>query len=230
MHAAGVPFDDVDGVVGSMFARTGVGISAPVREATSATFTDVRDSYENTNSTFRIPEPTTSMPSPFVLSHRLATPADLDAVHAIYVDTRVVPYLGFDPMSRAAFVPVFGQLVSSGGFHLVEAEGGIVGFYHVTRQAGRARHVATLGTFAVAPEAQGRGVGMAILEAVIARLHADGVARIELTLEADNPRALALYRKLGFEHEGTLRAAYQRAGEPNFIDQWLMAKVSRPPE
>ena len=158
-----------------------------------------------------------------LLAHRLASANDLDAVQAIYMHARVVPYLGHDPMPRSGFEAVFAALVANGGFHVVEADGRIVGFYRVTRHEGRARHVAYFGTFAVTPEAHGGGIARAIVDTVIARLRADGVMRIELMLEADNPRAFAFYRKLGFELEGTMRAAYKRAGEDRYVDEWLMA-------
>lgn len=161
--------------------------------------------------------------------HRLATRADLDAVYAIYMDEAVVPYLGVDPMPRADFVKVLDELVASGSFHVVERAGRILGFYRVERYEGRASHVAYLGTFAVAPEARGTGLARAIIEQAIARLHAQGVRRVELMLEADNPRALRFYRKLGFELEGTMRAAYKRAGEERYVDELFMARLLPPP-
>jgi putative acetyltransferase len=53
---------------------------------------------------------------------------------------------------------------------------------------------------------QGKGVGAAIMRAVIDL--ADkwlNLTRIELTVFTDNEPAIALYRKFGFEIEGTLR-------------------------
>ena len=56
-------------------------------------------------------------------------------------------------------------------------------------------------------------------------LRQDGVSRVELLVEADNPRALAFYRKLGFEQEGRLRAAYKRAHQAEYVDEILMARL-----
>ena len=56
-------------------------------------------------------------------------------------------------------------------------------------------------------------------------MRADGIRRVELMVEADNPRAFAFYRKLGFEQEGRLRAAYKRANEPDYVDEILMARL-----
>jgi ribosomal protein S18 acetylase RimI-like enzyme len=162
------------------------------------------------------------------LMHRLATLADLDAVYSIYMDKEVVPYLGFDPMPRDDFVQVLSDLISGNSFYVVEVDGGVRGFYRAARHQGRARHAAYLGTFAVAPETRGTGLARAIIETALSRLNADGVTRVELTLEADNKRALNFYTKLGFELEGTLRSAYKRASDSHHLDELLMAKLLPP--
>jgi putative acetyltransferase len=54
---------------------------------------------------------------------------------------------------------------------------------------------------------QGKGVGSALMRAALDL--ADnwlGLRRLELNVHADNERAIALYRKFGFEIEGTHRA------------------------
>jgi len=61
------------------------------------------------------------------------------------------------------------------------------------------------------------------MENVIATLKANGVRRIELMVERDNPRAIAFYEKLGFQHEGTLRKAYKRAADDHYTDECMMA-------
>jgi RimJ/RimL family protein N-acetyltransferase len=160
--------------------------------------------------------------------HRLATFADLDAVYSIYMDEDVIPYLGFDPMPRDDFAKVLGELIASHCFYVVEVDGSVQGFYRATRHQGRARHAAYLGTFAVAPRAHGTGLARSIVETAIARLHAEGVTRVELTLEADNKRALSFYTKLGFELEGTMRLAYKRSSDPHYLDELLMAKLLPP--
>lgn len=108
---------------------------------------------------------------------------------------------------------------------LVAERGGIVvgnaGLHGVP--ALRRRHVAMLGV-AVACSAQGQGVGTALLASLID--WADRWAqllRIELTVFSDNAAAIALYRKFGFEHEGTHRAYALRDGV--FADVHAMARL-----
>ncbi|HAW25000.1 MAG: GNAT family N-acetyltransferase [Gammaproteobacteria bacterium] len=152
---------------------------------------------------------------------RLVAPADYDRVYDIYMHETVVPFLGFDPMPREAFSKVFDPLFESGCFYLYEVDGEVMGFYKAQRHVGRTAHVAYLGTLAVAPEAQGRGVAIAMMQDAISRLWQAGITRIELTVEADNPRAIALYERLGFVHEGTQRAAYKRASDSGYVDELM---------
>jgi ribosomal protein S18 acetylase RimI-like enzyme len=166
------------------------------------------------------------MPNPQL--RRLATPQDLSAVYDIYMHPDVVPYLGIDPVPIGEFEPVFAALVVTGTFYVVPRDGVVRGFYRENRQKGRSRHVVTLETLAIAPSAKGSGLAAAMIEDAIALMRADGVLRVELMVEADNARGIAFYRKLGFEQEGRLRAAYKRASQPEYVDEILMARLLAP--
>lgn len=155
---------------------------------------------------------------------RLATRDDLDAVHAIYMHAEVVPYLGIDPATREEFAPVFAALSASGSFFVAQRDGLVRGFYRINRHQGRARHVVTLETLAIAPVEKGTGFARAMIDEALELARADGVLRVELMVEADNPRGIAFYRKLGFEQEGRLRAAYKRSHETDYVDEILMAR------
>lgn len=156
---------------------------------------------------------------------RLARPEDFDAVYDIYMHEDVVPYLGFDPMSREAFRAVFDELLASWCFYVYEVDGRVRGFYKAARQRGRARHVAFIETLAVAPQARGTGVALEMMRDAIERLRAEGVRRFDLMVEADNPRGIAFYEKLGFVQEGRLRAAYKRSSDPHYTDEIFMGLV-----
>lgn len=159
---------------------------------------------------------------------RLATLGDLDAVYDIYMHKEVIPFLGFDAMAKPEFAKILDALVASKSFFVAERGAIVAGFYRVTRHEGRAQHVATLGTLAISPTEKGSGLAFEMISEAIARLKDAGILRIELTLEADNPRALAFYKKLGFVCEGTLRAAYKRADQEDYIDELFLAKLLAP--
>ena len=65
-----------------------------------------------------------------------------------------------------------------------------------TAEGGKA---AWLEDLVVRPSCRGRGIGTMLLQQVAARARADGVLRLTLLTDADNERAHALYRGLGFE-------------------------------
>jgi putative acetyltransferase len=158
-----------------------------------------------------------------IATHRLSQKTDLDAVYAIYMHESVIPYLGYDPMPKEQFSPIFERLVEDGTFHVCEHESTIAGFYRVQKHAGRASHVAYLGTLAVAPHAQGRGIAKQMVQSVIERLKASGFRRVELMVEPDNPRAIAFYERLGFAYEGTMRQAYKRSQDATYTDELFYA-------
>lgn len=156
---------------------------------------------------------------------RLAQPADLDAVYAIYMHPDVIPYLGYDPMPLAEFRAIFQELLDCRCFYIFERDGEVAGFCRTTRQPGRASHAVYLGTLAVSPRWRGTGLALQLMEQIIAMLAAEGILRLELMLEADNPRALAFYTKLGFVQEGRMRAAYKRASDAHYTDEIFMARL-----
>lgn len=89
----------------------------------------------------------------------------------------------------------------------------------------RMAHAAAFG-MSVRPDAQGRGVGEALMRAITDL--ADRWLRIErLVLEVyvDNDRARALYERHGFVHEGTMRALAFRRG--TYADAHQMARLRR---
>ncbi|MBH2942270.1 GNAT family N-acetyltransferase [Serratia marcescens] len=86
----------------------------------------------------------------------------------------------------------------------------------------RRRHVATFG-IGVDPRYHGKGVGSRLMQAMIDLCdNWAAIERSELTVFTDNPAAIALYRKFGFEIEGTSRAFAMRDGV--LVDAYHMAR------
>ncbi|WP_346073393.1 ribosomal protein S18-alanine N-acetyltransferase [Saccharopolyspora thermophila] len=115
---------------------------------------------------------------------------------------------GDDPWSRAAFAAELDQ----GHFYVGAYEGEQLIGYAGLAVAGRPPHAeAEVHTIGVDPAHQGRGVGKAMLRALLAR--ADEVrATTFLEVRTDNEAAIALYRAHGFEIVGLRRRYYQPSG------------------
>jgi len=83
---------------------------------------------------------------------------------------------------------------------------GVTGLHRPARV--KTGHKAHVWGMYVAPAFRGRGIGRALLEAVIARAKAlPGLRQLNLTVTASNAAARALYRSCGFETFGLERAA-----------------------
>ncbi len=87
----------------------------------------------------------------------------------------------------------------------------------------RMRHVGSIG-IAVRDDWQGKGVGTALMEAAL-DLAGNwlNLTRIELRVYVDNPAAVALYKRFGFEIEGTHRRLAFRNG--GYVDAYSMARI-----
>jgi RimJ/RimL family protein N-acetyltransferase len=77
------------------------------------------------------------------------------------------------------------------------------------------------------PPFRGRGNGTALVNATLNEAWRQSLVRVELTVHADNARAIALYKKVGFETEGILRDAVRIDGR--YKDLILMAILNHPP-
>ena len=157
---------------------------------------------------------------------RSAEPGDAPAVSALLgtvgtfegtlqlpdvpVASRVEMLARYDAQGCKLVALAAGQVVGMAGLHPIAAS--------LRRSHARSLFIA------VAPDWQGRGVGRKLMERVLQ--WADqwaGVLRIELNVHADNPRAIALYRSLGFLEEGRHRAYALKDGR--YVDSLSMARL-----
>ena len=159
------------------------------------------------------------------VTRRTADPSDAEAILKCYTaplaarNMLQIPYRSLESVRE--------QLTKSGaGDHLLvaEIEGEVVDVIGLhTSSRPRVNHKAEVGMM-VRDDWKGKGVGAALMQAVIEL--ADkwlNLTRIELTVFTDNESAIALYRKFGFEIEGTLRKYAFRDGE--FVDAFAMARI-----
>ena len=148
----------------------------------------------------------------------------------LYRDVAAVP----DGIARTpgevndAYVSGFMHRAAADGIELVfEQDGQIIGEIHASR-VGIAclAHLLTDLTIAIAPQAQGQGVGRRLFRALLDEVtdNMPHITRIELFARVSNVRARALYESLGFVEEGRLRARVNNAkgeAETDTIMGWL---------
>ena len=108
-------------------------------------------------------------------------------------------------------------LATPGAFVFAHEDG-----FVLARVAGDEAEILTL---AVAPKARGRGLGRALLQAVISRTTHLQATSLFLEVGADNPAALALYAGLGFTRVG-MRKAYYNGGDALVLRLSLPAKFA----
>lgn len=81
-------------------------------------------------------------------------------------------------------------------FLLLRDAGGTLLGYNWLKREGDEVEIYVVG---VAPQAAGRGLGRALMQAGLERMHSTGAERTSLYVEGDNDAALSLYRSLGYE-------------------------------
>jgi putative acetyltransferase len=146
--------------------------------------------------------------------------AQLMADPEVFGNTLQLPYASEELWTKRLNAAQTGnrlQLVALKDEHLL----GFAGLHAAGPQVRRS-HAVGLG-ISVAQHAQGQGVGTALLRALTDYADQWGsILRIELTVFADNARAIALYERFGFEQEGRHRGYALRNGQ--YSDVLSMAR------
>lgn len=108
-------------------------------------------------------------------------------------------------------------LVAALGSRLV----GYVGHVPPTPLASN-QHVRQIQGLQVSPDARGRGVGQALVEAACAAAQAQGARRMSLRVLGHNLPARRLYERCGFQVEGVLPEEFLLDGA--YVDDVLMGR------
>lgn len=126
------------------------------------------------------------------------------ALDAVARERRYLAFLEAPSLDATrAFVSLVltGQLIQ----HVAIDAGRVVGWCDViVSDRETTRHGGMLGVGIVADN-RGRGLGARLMRSVMTAARDSGLVRIALQVRADNTRAIALYERLGFRHEGRLR-------------------------
>jgi RimJ/RimL family protein N-acetyltransferase len=149
--------------------------------------------------------------------------------HCVGVVARERRYLGLIDSPPIEGTRAFVQHLKnsdSAQFVAVDEAGAVVGWCDIARPMIEGfRHSGRLG-MGLLPHVRGQGVGRRLAQATIDAARARGVERIELEVFATNRRAIRLYERLGFVHEGVRARARKLDGQ--YEDNVLMALVFDP--
>lgn len=101
--------------------------------------------------------------------------------------------------------------------------GKIIGYIIAVRESFiRTNHVAVV-VAGILEEYCSKGIGYLLLQNIIEWASANKVKRLELTVITENERAINLYKKCGFEIEGTRKVSTLKNGR--YYDEFYMAKI-----
>ena len=136
---------------------------------------------------------------------RPASPADLPAIHRIYNDEIATGTATWDeqPWSFEQREAWFADHDDATPVLVAEVDGETVGFAYLSWYSPKSGYRFTReSTVYVAPRYQRRGIGRALLRALIEQARRIGVHAMMGKIEARNEASIALHRELGFEIVG----------------------------
>lgn len=148
------------------------------------------------------------------MTYRLAPLRRADAVRTAELERVLFP--GDDPWSEATFL----SEMDSGTYFGAYVDGlGLVGYAGISVVGTRRDAEANVHTIGVDPTWQGKGIGKALLRALLA-VADEYHAPVYLEVRTDNEPAIALYAAHGFERIGLRRRYYWPSG----ADAYTMAR------
>jgi ribosomal protein S18 acetylase RimI-like enzyme len=152
---------------------------------------------------------------------RAARPEDDRALLAI---DRATWSTQSSPAPAPSTGPFFNERTWPENVVVAEVEGQPVGWGKIEHptELPASGHVWQVTGLAVDPLFEGRGIGRALMEALIELGRKRGGRRMTLRVFAPNERARRLYERLGFQVEGVLRGEFM-VGRGEYVDDVLMA-------
>lgn len=114
----------------------------------------------------------------------------------------------------------------SGVMLLAEDEGRLIGVTFGNRGIARRTRHSLYVVIGVLRPWMGRGVGRELLQGLEDWARAHGIHRLELTVDAGNQRAIALYERCGYEREGLKRDS--RFVDGKYADELFMSRLIGP--
>lgn len=159
---------------------------------------------------------------------RDATQADFAAVQSIYAHEVLHGLTTFEeiPPTTEELLSRREEILSQGlPFLCAELDGRVVGYSYATRYRPRAAYRNTIEDSVYVTEGlRGRGIGRALLSALLSRCEQGPWRQIIAVIgDSQNAGSIALHRRLGFDHVGTLEAVGFKFGRS--VDTVLMQRA-----
>jgi len=153
---------------------------------------------------------------------REAKEEDFKAVFDMYFDGNINKFLYYNPGDKKKFRNKWEKMLQRRHSYTYVENGEVIGFISCIRKVGQEKHVAHLSPIMVRTSHVGNGIGKELMDFILKKIKEDGYKRVDLTVNADNQKAIALFRKFGFSEEGTLKKNTRKNGK--FYNDKLMAK------
>lgn len=158
---------------------------------------------------------------------RPATPADIPAITAIYADSVLTGVASYELVApeEAEMRRRFEAITADGYPYIAaEAEGRLIGYAYASAFRTRpAYRWLVEDSIYLAPDARGRGVGSALLAALVARCEALGFRQMAAVIGGGHPASIAVHEKAGFVHAGRLAGTGYKHGR--WLDTVFMQKA-----
>lgn len=128
------------------------------------------------------------------------------------------------PIPEPEDKPFFTENRGPESYLVAEVDGVVSGYatLHQTIPLPSHTHVLEINGLAVAPAAQGHGVGRQLVESAVETAAKQGVTKVTLRVLGTNAGARRLYERCGFVVEGVLKGEFILDGHP--VDDVLMAR------
>lgn len=154
---------------------------------------------------------------------RKATTTDFEFIYELYMHPQINPYLLYELMDAATFLPIFEDLQNKKVLYVYEDGEKSIGMCKLVPQQHRNAHIIYLGGVGILANEAGKGHGLNMLQEVKEYARNNGFLRIELSVATINERAIHLYEKAGFVKEGVMKNFTYLKAENKFLDEVLMA-------
>jgi phosphinothricin acetyltransferase len=161
---------------------------------------------------------------------RAATPADIPAVTRVYAHSVLHGTASFElePPDETEMLRRYTALAGRFPYLIAEERGDLVGYAYAGPYRSRPAYDWTVeDSIYLAPEAQGRGIGRALLDSLIAESEARGYRQMLAVIgDSQQTPSIALHRAAGFRLAGTFVSVGFKFGR--WLDSVLMQRALGP--